>query len=85
MNVADLTTFGWSKFFEDNFDSYAGSGYTCGRVALEHKNFFRVYTQHGEVLAEISGKLRHEAVNRSDLCSPAAEDQLCAQDCRFTH
>ena len=67
MNVADLTTFGWSKFFEDNFDSYAGSGYTCGRVALEHKNFFRVYTQHGEVLAEISGKLRHEAVNRSDL------------------
>lgn len=67
MNVADLTTFGWSKFFEDNFQSYAGNGYTCGRVALEHKNFFRVYTQHGEVLAEISGKLRHEAVNRRDL------------------
>ena len=72
MNVADLTTFGWSEFFEVNFKPYAGKGYTCGRVALEHKNFFRVYTEHGEVLAEISGKLRHEAVNRSDL--PAVGD-----------
>ena len=29
MNVADLTTFGWSEFFEVNFKSYAGKGYTC--------------------------------------------------------
>ncbi len=72
MNVTDLTTFGWDDFFETNFKTYAGSGYTCGRVALEHKNFFRVYTQDGEVLAEISGKLRHEAVNRGDL--PAVGD-----------
>ena len=68
----DLTTFGWSEFFEVGFKPYADKGYMCGRVALEHKNFFRVYTQHGEVLAEISGKLRHEAVNRSDL--PAVGD-----------
>ena len=72
MNVTDLTTFGWDEFFEANFKTYAGSGYTWGRVALEHKNLFRVYTQHGEVLAEISGKLRHEAVNRRDL--PAVGD-----------
>ena len=72
MNVTDLTTFGWDEFFEANFKTYAGSGYASGRVALEHKNLFRVYTQHGEVLAEISGKLRHEAVNRSDL--PAVGD-----------
>lgn len=72
MNVTDLTTFGWDDFFESNFKTYAGSGYSCGRVALEHKNLFRVYTQHGEVLAEISGKLRHEAVNRRDL--PAVGD-----------
>ncbi|HET6853889.1 MAG TPA: ribosome small subunit-dependent GTPase A [Pyrinomonadaceae bacterium] len=72
MNVTDLTTFGWGEFFEANFKTYAAGGYTCGRVALEHKNLFRVYTQHGEVLAELSGKLRHEAVNRSDL--PAVGD-----------
>ena len=72
MSVTDLTTFGWDKFFEDNFRAYAQTGYTFGRVALEHKNFFRVYTEYGDVLAEISGKLRHEAVTRSDL--PAVGD-----------
>ena len=113
MNVTDLTTFGWGEFFEANFKTYAAGGYTCGRVALEHKNLFRVYTQHGEVLADLSGKLRHEAVNRgarsrdshgparrgrlcchssyaprrqsNDSCGPAAEDQLRAEDCWFTH
>jgi ribosome biogenesis GTPase len=72
MNVTDLTIFGWDEFFETNFKTYAQGGYTSGRVALEHKNFFRVYTQHGEVLAEISGKLRHEAASRRDL--PAVGD-----------
>ena len=72
MNVTDLTTFGWHEFFAANFETYARSGYTSGRVALEHKNLFRVYTQYGEVLAEISGKLRHEARNRRDL--PAVGD-----------
>lgn len=72
MSASDLTTFGWDEFFEANFKTYASSGYDSGRVALEHKNFFRVYTQHGEVLAELSGKLRHEAVSRRDL--PAVGD-----------
>jgi ribosome biogenesis GTPase len=72
MSVTDLTTFGWDEFFEANFKEYAGSDYAPGRVALEHKNFFRVYTQHGEMPAEISGKLRHEALRRSDL--PAVGD-----------
>lgn len=72
MNVTDLTTLGWSEFFELNFKSYAAHGYSAGRVALEHKNSFRVYTEYGEVLAQISGKLRHEAQHRSDL--PAVGD-----------
>src|SRR5262245_34655599 len=72
MNVTDLTTFGWDEFFEANFESYARNGYIAGRVALEHKNLFRVYTQYGDVLAEISGRLRHEAVDRRDL--PAVGD-----------
>jgi len=72
MSVTDLTTFGWNKFFEANFEAYRASGYTAGRVALEHKNLFHVYTQGGDVLAEISGKLRHEATDRMNL--PAVGD-----------
>ena len=70
--MLDLATFGWDEFFAGHFKTYQASGYTPARVVLEHKKFFRVYTQHGEVLAEISGKLRHEAVNRRDL--PAVGD-----------
>jgi ribosome biogenesis GTPase len=72
MNVTDLKIFGWNEFFETNFESYGRNGYSYGRVTLEHKNFFRVYTEHGDVLAEISGKLRHDAVKRRDL--PAVGD-----------
>ena len=82
MNV-DLTTFGWSEFFEVNFKSYADMGYTCGRVTLEHRNLFRVYTQNGEVLAEISGKLRHEATSRRDL--PAVGDWVVIRDRVMIH
>ena len=72
MNITDLTTFGWDEFFKAKFESFAAKDYTAGRVALEHKNLFRVYTEYGEVLAELSGKLRHEAVSRSNL--PAVGD-----------
>jgi ribosome biogenesis GTPase len=68
----DLTTFGWSEFFANNFKSYETEGYKAGRVVLEHRNFFRVYTECSEVLAEISGRLRHDAASRSDL--PAVGD-----------
>ena len=80
---AGLTTFGWSEFFEVNFKSYADMGYTCGRVTLEHRNLFRVYTQNGEVLAEISGKLRHEATSRRDL--PAVGDWVVIRDRVIIH
>ncbi len=68
----DLTSLGWSEFFESGFRLYESQGYTVGRVALEHKNFYRVYTGNGESLAELSGKLRHEALNRGEL--PAVGD-----------
>jgi len=72
MKVTDLTALGWGDFFEANFRLFEQDGYVPGRVFLEHRTFFRVYTQYGEMLAEISGKLRHEAVNRGDL--PAVGD-----------
>lgn len=67
-----LSAFGWNEFFEHHFQPYAASNFASGRVALEHKHFYRLYTEQGEVLAEIAGKLRHEARNRADL--PAVGD-----------
>ncbi len=62
-----LTSFGWNEYFEASFQPYVASDYAAGRVALEYKHLYRIYTEHGELLAEIAGKLRHEAVSRQAL------------------
>lgn len=68
----NLQTLGWNPFFEGQYATFAAEGYTVGRVALEHKHLYRVYTEQGEVLAEVSGKMRHEAFGRADY--PAVGD-----------
>ena len=67
-----MNTLGWDEFFANHFRSYAADGYAAGRVALEYKHFYRIYSEWGEVLGEIAGKLRHEALDREDL--PAVGD-----------
>ena len=64
-----LPAFGWSEFFDNHFRPYIAQGYAAGRVSLEHKQLYRVYTEDGELLAGITGKLRHEAASRADLPS----------------
>lgn len=67
-----LQRYGWNDFFEANFHELAEQGYVPGRVALEYNQFYRVLTDQGEILAETTGKLRHEATSRSEL--PAVGD-----------
>jgi ribosome biogenesis GTPase len=67
-----LERYGWNDFFAAHFSELAAQGYTPGRVALGYNQFCRVYTAQGEILAEIAGKLKHEAESRADL--PAAGD-----------
>jgi ribosome biogenesis GTPase / thiamine phosphate phosphatase len=71
-SVYGLTDFGWDDFFEFHFQSYRSDSYDVGRVAVESKQFYRVYTKHGELLAQVAGKLRHEAISRADF--PAVGD-----------
>ncbi|MCY8625590.1 ribosome small subunit-dependent GTPase A [Bacillus haynesii] len=47
-------------------------GLVLGRIALEHKRVYRVWTEEGEWLAEVSGRLRFEAESRGDY--PAVGD-----------
>jgi ribosome biogenesis GTPase len=62
-----LSDYGWNQFFEAHFQPYSAVGYKAGRVVLEYNHLYRVYTEHGELLADIAGKLRHEATSRADL------------------
>lgn len=72
-NVLELLKpWGWNEIFAGHFASYDKQGYSVGRVALEHKRIYRVFTQHGELLAEISGKMNYAATGREDY--PAVGD-----------
>src|SRR5215813_9340648 len=72
LNDQHLPRYGWNDFFAAHFREFAGQGYVAGRIALEYNQFCRVYTAQGEILAEIAGRLRHEAESRADL--PAVGD-----------
>src|SRR5215813_665936 len=72
LNDQQLERYGWNDFFAAQFREFAAQGYVAGRIALEYNQFCRVYTAQGEILAEIAGRLRHEAESRADL--PAVGD-----------
>jgi ribosome biogenesis GTPase len=67
-----LEELGWSSLFEKAFEPYSDKGYTVGRVALEYQKIYRVYTQDDELLAEVTGRVRHQAQGREDF--PAVGD-----------
>jgi ribosome biogenesis GTPase len=68
----NLIKLGWNKKTEAAFKEAQKLGYKAGRVFAEYKNFYKVQYEEGEVLAELSGKLLHEALQQEDL--PAVGD-----------
>lgn len=74
MNLENL---GWNEFFSKHFDAFSQKEYIIGRVALEHKRSYRVYTEYGDLLAEISGKMNYLASSREDY--PAVGDWVIIQ------
>jgi ribosome biogenesis GTPase len=67
-----LAQLGWTPALEEQFAPHAADGLEPARVAVEHRGAYVVYTARGERPAELSGRLRHAAVERGDL--PAVGD-----------
>ncbi len=59
--MRSLETLGWNTRFAQAFAPLAGPDLVPGRVSLEHQHIYRILTEGGEVLARMSGRLRHEA------------------------
>lgn len=72
-----LSNYGWNQFFEAHFQPYSAVGFDAGRVVLEYNHLYRVYTEQGELLADVAGKLRHEATSRASL--PVVGDWVVVQ------
>ncbi len=70
--MPSLTDLGWNDHFAQAFEAWRAPGHVPGRVALEHNHVFRVLTEQGELLAEVSGRVKHLASGRHEL--PAVGD-----------
>ena len=68
----NLTELGWNTFFERHFEQFKRQGLEPGRVAREHKQRYVVYSDRAELVAEVSGKIRHGANSRGEF--PAVGD-----------
>ncbi|TDO73397.1 ribosome biogenesis GTPase [Halanaerobium saccharolyticum] len=57
MNLKDL---GWNQEFDDKLSQInLQEDFQIARVAIEYKGMYKLYTERGEVLAEITGKMRY--------------------------
>jgi len=68
----DLESLGWSEFFESAFQPYRERGHFAGRVVLEERGAYRLYTEQAEVSARVRGKLRYDSESAADF--PAVGD-----------
>ncbi len=74
--MSELERYGWNETREAGFAPYRSKAWIPGRVVSEHKRMYRLRTEGGELLAELSGKLRYEALERGEL--PAVGDWVAA-------
>jgi ribosome biogenesis GTPase / thiamine phosphate phosphatase len=72
-----LHDLGWAPFFEDAWAELDGRTLIPGRVGVQHRGAFVLYTDLGELWAEVSGRMRHEATSKADL--PAAGDWVACR------
>jgi ribosome biogenesis GTPase / thiamine phosphate phosphatase len=70
--VLGLSRLGWGADLEHEFEQHAAAGLLPGRVAVQHRGAYDVYTEHGEVRAGLPGRMLHDADDAADL--PAVGD-----------
>ncbi|MEW5923417.1 MAG: ribosome small subunit-dependent GTPase A [Candidatus Zixiibacteriota bacterium] len=68
----NLTSLGWNGKFDGHFDTFRKSGLVPARVALEQKERYSLFSEYGELAAQISGRMRHISMSRADF--PAVGD-----------
>jgi ribosome biogenesis GTPase len=62
----DLAALGWRPQLAEHFAPLAAQGLWPARVAVRHNQLYRLYAERGELLAEVSGKVRHQAAGHQD-------------------
>jgi ribosome biogenesis GTPase len=63
----DLNDLGWDAEWARVFAPHAAEGLIPARVAIEFNYIYRLYAESGELQAQHTGRLRHEAQSREEL------------------
>lgn len=72
-----LSDIGWNDTFARAFAALGTDSLVPGRVVLEHTHIYRLHVETGEILARVSGRLRHQAAARADF--PAVGDWVAVE------
>ena len=56
-----LKSYGWSDRLQAQFQAHTDRGLVPGRVTVQQRGLYRLATPDGDLSAELSGKLAHEA------------------------
>jgi len=62
-----LEDWGWDHFFARQFKAWEQREFIPARIIRGEKNYFRVWSQAGELTVRFAGKMRHKASGRADL------------------
>ncbi len=71
-----LEKLGWNEYFQSLWDARSPDDARIFRVTEEHRGRYKLAGEHGDVWAEISGRLRHEAFRGDSL--PGVGDWVAA-------
>jgi ribosome biogenesis GTPase len=72
-----LHELGWNEALEAAFQPHLARQLVPGRVTLEHTHIYRIAAESGEVLARVTGRIRHHAGSRADF--PAVGDWVALE------
>src|SRR4051812_506963 len=68
MNSLSIESFGWKPFFQEQLPPSAhSSGFQTGRIAVENRHQYLIYSADGELTGELSGRLQYAAESEADL------------------
>lgn len=63
----DLKQLGWKEYFDKEFEKYKPEGLSVGRVAIENKHAYTLFTEDGVFDAILPGKFLHKNISISQL------------------
>jgi ribosome biogenesis GTPase len=56
-----IQSYGWSDALQRDFEPHAARGFIPGRILVQQRGLYDIATDEGELAAQISGRLAHEA------------------------